>query len=83
MKTHLSFDIYNNCYYRNLSKIADIEISEDPELLFYGPFGTDFLNYKKSILVFLADEPVLPNFNDCDYAIGSIDMRVGNRYFRR
>lgn len=77
------FDIYNNCYYRNLSKLVDIEISEDPELLFYGPFGTEFLKYKKCILVFLADEPVLPNFNDCDYAVGSIDMRLGNRYFLR
>ena len=76
------FDVYNNCYFRNLSRIGEVEISDEPQIVFYGPFGTEFLKYKECVFVFLADEPVVPNFNDCDYAIGSVDMTFGKRYFR-
>lgn len=88
------FDSNHNCYVRALRKNFDLEWSDDPDFVFYSAFGTEFLRYPKAVKIFLADEPVFPNFNDCDYAIGPMDIQVGgtfdksdksnkwNRYFR-
>lgn len=75
------FDPRDNCYIRALRRYHDVEFSDKPDFVFYGAFGTDFLNYPDSVLIFLADEPVLPNFNDCDYSIGTADLSFGERYF--
>lgn len=77
------FDSRDNCYIRALQSLFDVEISDDPDLIFYSCFGTDFLAYPDSVRIFLANEPVLPNFNDCDYAIGAMDLTFGTRYFRQ
>lgn len=78
----LGFKPEKSVYMRVLKKRYDVELSDNPQIVFYGPFGTEFLHYPNSLKIFLATEPVIPNFNDCDYAIGPICMQMGTRYFR-
>ena len=78
----LGFDPQNNMYIRALRRRCEVELSDDPDLVFYSVFGTEFLKYPDSVRIFIANEPVLPNFNDCDYAIGPAHMRFGERYYR-
>lgn len=73
----------DNCYIRALRQHYDVEFSNNPDYIFYGVFGTEFLQYPDKVRIFLATEPVIPNFNDCDYAIGMIPLRFGGRYFRQ
>lgn len=76
------FDIKNNCFMQALQKKYDVEISETPDFIFYSAFGTEFLKHTKCVRIFLALEPVLPNFNDCDYSLGPFPLSFGDRYFR-
>ena len=77
------FDPLDNCYIHALKRRYMVEISDDPDIVFYSAFGRDFFSYPKSIRVFLANEPVIPNFNDCDYAVGWNDITFGGRYIRQ
>lgn len=76
------FDVERNCFTQALRKRHDVEISEEPDFVFYSAFGTDFLRFQNCVRIFLALEPALPNFNDCDYAIGPFRLSFGSRYFR-
>lgn len=89
MKVHIKFtdmppdfDEERNCYIMALRKHHNVEISETPDFVFYSVFGTEFLRFPNCVRIFLALEPVLPNFNDCDYAIGTSKLSFGGRYFR-
>lgn len=77
------FDPRENVYIRALRRIGAVEFSEQPDFVFYGAFGVRFLDYPDSVRIFLANEPVLPNFNDCDYAVGCASLSFGERYFRQ
>lgn len=77
------FNPENNVYTRALQRIGAVEFCDHPDFVFYGAFGTQFLSYPDSVRIFLANEPVLPNFNDCDYAIGAMKLSFGERYFRQ
>ena len=79
----LGFNPEENVYIRALKKNFHVEYSDTPDLLFYSVFGTEFLNYPNCIRIFLANEPAIPNFNDCDYAIGPFNMQFQGRYFRQ
>lgn len=79
----MDFDPLDNCYIHALQRRFTAEISDDPDIVFYSVFGRDFFSYPKSIRIFLANEPVIPNFNDCDYAVGWSDISFGNRYIRQ
>lgn len=78
----LGFDVKKNCYMQALQKNYDVELSQTPDFIFYSAFGTEFLKHPKCVRIFLALEPVLPNFNDCDYAIGPFPLSMEDRYFR-
>ncbi len=78
----LGFDPQNNIFVRALRKRWEVEFSDDPDLVFYSVFGTEFLRYPDSVRIFMLNEPVLPNFNDCDYAAGAVQMSFGERYYR-
>lgn len=65
-----------------LSDHYEIEFSDNPEYLIYGPFGEEHLNYEKSLRIFYTGECISPDFNICDYAIGFDDISFGDRYFR-
>ncbi len=79
-------DCYNawndqdNLFTRLLSQRYDVEISDNPDLLFYLPFGTEHLNYRCR-KVFVTGENFRPDFAVCDYAF-SFDYLDDPRNYR-
>lgn len=67
-----------------LGKYYKLEYSDHPDFLFYSVYGTGREHYKfqDCVKIFWSAEGVMPNFNECDYAIGSYPMDVGIRYFQ-
>lgn len=68
-------------FIEELNKIAEIEISNNPEFLICSCFG------RKAMLsdcckIFFAGENVIPDFNVYDYGIGFSDISFGDRYLR-
>ncbi len=78
---HKGFDKEHNEYMDVLRKKYDVEISDNPDYLIYSCFGTDYLKYD-CIRIFYTGECIVPNFNDCDYAIGFDRITFGDRYVR-
>ena len=66
-----------------LGEDIELEYSDEPDYLFYGVFGSglEHYKYKNCVKIFFASEGVLPDFNECDYAIAEYPMTVGDRYF--
>jgi hypothetical protein len=67
--------------YKALRKYYDIEISENPEYVFFQESSHEYLDYN-GIKIFYTGENVSPNFNLCDYAVGCDYMSYGDRYYR-
>lgn len=67
-----------------IKKYYEIEYSEEPEFLFYSVYGTgkEHYRYKNCVKIFIGLEGVIPDFNECDYAMGSYPMNVGERYLQ-
>jgi alpha(1,3/1,4) fucosyltransferase len=61
------FNKTDNFFWNLLSKQYDLEISEQPDILFYSYFGREFLRYKCFRILFQG-ENARPDFNECDYA---------------
>lgn len=76
------FDIKNNVFYEILSKKYDVELSEAPDFLFYSCFRDSYKKYDNCVKIFFTNENVVPNFNECDYAIGFDHLEFGDRYLR-
>ena len=76
------FDKKSNFVLDILRERYEVEISESPDFIFYGIFGIEYLSYVNCVRIFLNGEPVFPNFNDCDYAIGYAYMSCEDRYLR-
>lgn len=78
------FKLNDNFIIDLLAERYEIDIVEEPDFLFYSAFGFHHFSkkYQRCVKIFLAGEPVIPNFNDCDYAIGYVNMEFGHRYFR-
>lgn len=52
-----------------------------PEFLFFSIFGYEHLKYGEDcIKVLYSGENVFPNFNECDYAISSADLKYVDRH---
>lgn len=67
-----------------LEERYDIEYTDEPDFLFYGVYrtGREHYKYKNCVKIFMSSEGVLPNFNECDYAIGCYPMNVSDRYLQ-
>lgn len=78
------FKLNDNFIIDLLAERYEVDIVEEPDFLFYSAFGFHHFSkkYQHCVKIFLAGEPVVPNFNDCDYAIGYVNMEFGHRYFR-
>lgn len=76
------FNCRENYITKALQKDYNIIFSDKPEFLFYGNFGTSFTTYLDAVKICITGEPVLPNFNDCDYAIDYHTLSYGDRHFR-
>lgn len=65
-----------------LKKKYDVEFSEKPDYIFYGPFSDEHLEYNDVIKICWYGEDIVPDFNLCDYAIGYDYISFGDRYLR-
>ena len=64
-------------------RFGGYEICDNPDFLVYMPFGTDHLKFNDCVKIFVTNESVTPDFNECDYAIGFDYISFEDRYFRR
>ncbi|MDO4423259.1 MAG: glycosyltransferase family 10 [Pseudomonadota bacterium] len=80
---YTNFDKKHNPFTRVLRKHYKIVISEKPDFLFYSCYGDDYDNYTDCVKVYFTDENVIPNFNECDYAVSFDYINFGDRHFRR
>lgn len=67
--------------YRLLLQNYQVELSKEPDYLFYSNYGERHLRYD-CIRIFYTREDVTPDFNFSDYAIGLDYVTLGDRYFR-
>ena len=76
------YDVQNNEFMDVLRKYYNVVISDTPDFLFYSVFGSEFRRYKNCVKIFWTGENIVPNFNECDYAIGFNNLKFRNRYLR-
>lgn len=74
------FNTTDNFFTRLLSQKYEVEISDNPEILFFSCFGKEYLKYK-CLRVFYTPENERPDFTACDYAI-SFDHINHKRHIR-
>lgn len=67
--------------YRLLLQNYRVELSKEPDYLFYSHYGERHLRYD-CVRIFYSRAPISPDFNFCDYAIGLDYLTLGDRYFR-
>lgn len=67
----------------SLKKNYIVHENHNPQYLFYGWLDNEFLYYPdECIRISATSEDAIPNFNLCDYAIGTHRITFGERYFR-
>jgi len=74
------FNPNDNYFTRLLSQKYQVEISDNPEILFYSCFGKEYLKYT-CLRIFYTPENERPDFTACDFAIG-FDHSHDKRYLR-
>ena len=62
-------------------KILDAQDPQTPHLLIYSAFGSEHIYYD-CIKLYYTGENDVPDFNQCDYAISSHFLQLGNRHLR-
>ncbi len=62
-------------------KYQIIEVEEQPDIVFYSCFGLKHLKRKNCVKVLICQENVIPDFNECDYAISCAPISFGKRHF--
>ena len=62
------YDIRNNPVFKFLSRAFSLEISQQPDYLFYSIYGKAHLKYD-CVRIFYTLESYVPNFKKCDYAV--------------
>lgn len=75
------FDPRHNFIGDILARHFEVEVSDEPEYLFFSAFGNYHLKYD-CVKVFYTGENQSPDFNLCDYAIGFDPIEFGDRYLR-
>lgn len=75
------FEVRKNFIHDILEKRYEVEISEEPEYIFYSVFSDDYLKYD-GIRIFFTGENYCPDFNVCDYALGFDHLEFEDRYLR-
>ena len=75
-----NFDKTDNFFFDLLSKHYLVEISDNPDYLFYSCYGNEFFKYD-CIRIFYTSENLRPDFLQCDYAL-SFDFLKRNNHFR-
>jgi alpha(1,3/1,4) fucosyltransferase len=75
-----NFDYQESFFWKFLSDKYDLEISDKPDVLIYGPFGQDHRKFN-CIRIFHTGENIRPNFLECDFAF-SFDLISDQRNYR-
>ena len=75
------FQPEHSLLFRLLQQRYTVELSKEPDYLFYSHYGERHLRYD-CIRIFYTRESITPDFNFCDYAIGLDYITLGDRYFR-
>ena len=75
------FNKKDNFITRTLKQKYQVEISDNPDYLFFGTFGYKHLGYCCVKIMFIG-ENIAPDFNLCDYALGFDFIQFGDRYMR-
>ncbi len=73
---------YSYFIFSILQKYYEVELSENPDYLFFHESTYDHYKYDDSIKIFYTGENISPNFNLCDYAFGFDYMTFEDRYYR-
>jgi hypothetical protein len=76
-----SFNKEDNFFTQLLSEKYNVQISENPDILFYAHAGTTHKNYKCHKIYFTG-ENLRPDFNECDYAFTFDYISDNPRHFR-
>ena len=77
------FDEGNNNIIRSIYTHADgYKISNNPDILFYMSNGVEHYKYSGCVKFFFSKENVAPDFGQCDYAIGNLNILFGDRYMK-
>ena len=66
------FNVSNNFILDLLKQHYDVELTDYQDFLFYSFGGLEFLRKQDCVRIYVGGEPVIPNFNDCDYAFGYV-----------
>lgn len=74
------FDRFDNYFTRLLGQHFPIEVSDDPDFVFYSTSGQKFKTYT-CVRIYYTGESFTPNFSECDYAI-SFDPDLAGRNLR-
>lgn len=56
--------------------------SSNPDFLFYSWNGSKHYSYENAVKIYFTGENDVPDFNECDYAIGFQPIVFGDRYLR-
>lgn len=73
-------DKTNNYFYNLLSEQYNVIIDENPDLLFYSCYSSNYLNYNCKRIYYTA-ENLRPDFSGCDFAF-SFDFNSNKNHFR-
>lgn len=80
-------DFWQNITLREKERYLDLfrddydvyEVEENPDLLVYSCFGERHFEYEHIKRLFICGENVVPDFNTCDYAIGTVKMQYADK----
>lgn len=74
----------DNFIYNILKKYYDVQLTDDPDYLFYSTFLPQNFNFAEydCVRIFYSGENVSPDFNYCDYAISFDNITYNDRYIR-
>ena len=78
------FSDNDNFIYNILKKYYDVQLTDDPDYLFYSAFLPQNFNFAEydCVRIFYSGENVSPDFNYCDYAISFDNITYNDRYIR-
>jgi hypothetical protein len=80
-KEGVKWDPANNIITEMLRKHYDVQLSEDPDYVFFSNYGADFLSHD-GIRIYVAREFISPDFTLADYAIGMHNLQFEDRYIK-
>lgn len=73
---------FGQFFIARLSKFYKVELSDDPDYVFFYERASEQLRHPNAIRIFYTGENISPDFNVTDYSIGFDRLEFGDRHFR-